>query len=346
MKKIKAGVVILAGVLSLTLVGCNMIERTPESIKNSAVAKVNGKNITLEEVDLYLKELFDTFKSKYGEKYMDNPKIAQQILNQRQKTLNKMINEKILVAVAEKEKIVPSQEELTKKVDDQIEGYKNKYKADDYKKTLEKMGFTEESFKEYLKNQIIGETTINNLTKDIKVTEEEQEKYYNENKKKFIANDEGVLVKHLLFDNELDAQKAYDQIQSKETTFNDLYTKYENNKYENKKPIAENIGVVSEKNSKLIKEFLDGLKPLKEGEVSKPVKTKFGYHIIQAGATLKKGEQMQFNDVKSQIIQTLNNQKKSKALKDEMEKWKKEFDVKIYDDNLKGGLKVNSNSKQ
>ena len=131
------------------------------------------------------------------------------------------------------------------------------------------MGFTDESFKEYLKNKIIGETTINNLTKDIKVNEEEQEKYYEENKKKFIANDEGILVKHLLFDNELDAQKLYDQIQSKETTFNDVYTKYENNKYENKKPIAENIGVVSEKNSKLIKEFLDGLKPLKEGEIYK-----------------------------------------------------------------------------
>lgn len=29
-----------------------------------------------------------------------------------------------------------------------------------------------------------------------------------------------------------------------------------------------------------------------------------------------------------------------------MEKWKKEFDVKIYDDNLKGGLKVNINSKK
>lgn len=104
--------------------------------------------------------------------------------------------------------------------------------------------------------------------------------------------------------------------------------------------------MVSEKNSKLIKEFLDGLKPLKEGEISKPVKTKFGYHIIQAGATFKKGDQMQFNDVKSQINQILNNQKKSKVLKDEMEKWKKEFDVKIYDDNLKGGLKVNINSKK
>ena len=78
-----------------------------------------------------------------------------------------------------------------------------------------------------------------------------------------------------------EAQKAYDEIQSGKTTFNDLFTKYENNKSENKKPIAENLGVVPAENSGLVQEFVDGLKPLKEGEISKPIKTQFGYHLIK-----------------------------------------------------------------
>ncbi len=64
-----------------------------------------------------------------------------------------------------------------------------------------------------------------------------------------------------------------------------------------------------DENAQVAQEFADGLKQLKEGEISKPIKTQFGYHIIQAGATYEKGAQLPFNEVKSQIIQILKQQK-------------------------------------
>ena len=118
------------------------------------------------------------------------------------------------------------------------------------------------------------------------------------------------------------------------------FTKYENNKSENKKPIAENLGVVPAENSGLVQEFVDGLKPLKEGEISKPIKTQFGYHIIQAGATYEKGAQLPFDEVKSQIIQILKQQKDSQKFKADMDQWKKDLNVKVYDDKLQEGLKI------
>lgn len=329
----------LVGVVMFTAVGCNMVEKTQAAIDKTTVATVNGEKITLGEVDSHLKGTFEQMKSQYGDKYMEDPQVAQQILQQRQSMLDSMVTEKVLVAEANKEKIVPSEEELTKSVNEKFEGVKTQL-GDNFSKALENEGYTEDTFKEFLKNQVIAEATIANATKDVKVTDEEAQKYYDENKQQFVAKDNGVLVKHLLFENEADAQSAYDEIQSGKTTFNDLYTKYENNKSEGKKPIAEDLGVVPSENSGLVQEFVDGLKPLKEGEVSKPVKTQFGYHIIEAGATYEKGAQLSFNDVKSQIVQTLKQQKSSQTLKTDIDQWKKDFDVKVYDDKLKEGLKL------
>lgn len=336
-KKIVASA--LVGVLMFSAVGCNMVEKTQAAINKTTVATVNGEKITLGDVDSHLKGFLEQLKGKYGDNYMEDPQVAQQILQQRQGTLQGIVNEKILVIEAGKLGVTPSEDEINKEVNEQFERIKKGF-GDNFKKSLEDEGFTEETFKDYLKNQVIAKATINSVTKDVKVTDEEAQKYYDENKQQFVAKESGVLTKHLLFENEDEAQKAYDEIQSGKTTFNDLFTKYENNKAEDKKPIAENLGVVPEENSGLVPEFVEGLKPLKEGEVSKPVKTQFGYHIIQAGATYEKGAELPFNEVKSQIIQILKQQKDSEKLKADMDQWKKDLNVKIYDDKLQEGLKI------
>ena len=278
-------------------------------------------------------------KSQYGDKYMDDPQVAQQILQQRQSVVQGLVTDKVLGIEADKLGIKPSEEEIKKKVDEQFENIK-KGMGDNFDKALEGEGYTEDTFKDVIKNQVINQAVQDYVIKDVKVTDEDAQKYYDENKQQFVAKESGVLTKHLLFENEEEAQKAYDEIQSGKTTFNDLFTKYENNKSENKKPIAENLGVVPAENSELVQEFVDGLKPLKEGEISKPIKTQFGYHIIQAGATYEKGAQLPFDEVKSQIIQILKQQKDSEKFKADMDQWKKDLNVKVYDDKLQEGLKI------
>ena len=329
----------LVGVLMFGAVGCNMVEKTQAAINKTTVATVDGGKITLGEVDSHLKGFFEQLKGQYGDNYMEDPQAAQQILQQRQGTLQGIVNEKVLVIEAGKLGVTPSEDEIKKEVDTQFENIKKGF-GDNFKKALEDEGFTEETFREYLKNQVIAQATINSVTKDVKVTDEEAQKYYDENKQQFVANETGVLTRHLLFENEKDAQQAYDEIESGKTTFNDLFTKYENNKAENKKPVAENLGVVPEENSGLVPEFMEGLKPLKEGQISKPIKTQFGYHIIEAGKTYEKGTQLPFDEVKTQIVQILKQQKDSEKFKTDMDQWKKDFNVKVYDDKLQEGLKI------
>ncbi|ELC8414032.1 peptidylprolyl isomerase [Clostridium perfringens] len=335
-KKIVASA--LVGVLMFSAVGCNMVEKTQAAIDKTTVATVNGEKITLGEVDSHLKGVFTQMKSQYGDKYMDDPQVAQQILQQRQSVVQSLVTDKVLVAEADKLGIKPSEEDIKKKVDEQFENIK-KGMGDNFDKALEAEGYTEDTFKEFLKNQVIAEATVEYATKDVKVSDEDIKKYYDENKQQFVVK-AGADVKHLLFPTEEEAQKAYDEIQSGKTTFDDLFNKYEKNKDPKKEPIAENLGRVDYNNSNFDKDFMEGLKGLKDGEISKPVKSSFGYHIIKATNITDKETQLTEEQAKEQIISILENQKKKEAYQKDLEQWKKDLNVKVYDDKLQEGLKI------
>ncbi|EJT6474116.1 TPA: peptidylprolyl isomerase [Clostridium perfringens] len=335
-KKIVASA--LVGVLMFSAVGCNMVEKTQAAIDKTTVATVNGEKITLGEVDSHLKGVFAQMKSQYGDKYMDDPQVAQQILQQRQSVVQSLVTDKVLVAEADKLGIKPSEEDIKKKVDEQFENIK-KGMGDNFDKALEAEGYTEDTFKEFLKNQVIAEATVEYATKDVKVSDEDIKKYYDENKQQFVVK-AGADVKHLLFPTEEEAQKAYDEIQSGKTTFDDLFNKYEKNKDHKKEPIAENLGRVDYNNSNFDKDFMEGLKGLKDGEISKPVKSSFGYHIIKATNITDKETQLTEEQAKEQIISILENQKKKEAYQKDLEQWKKDLNVKVYDDKLQEGLKI------
>ena len=335
-KKIVASA--LVGVLMFSAVGCNMVEKTQAAIDKTTVATVNGEKITLGEVDSHLKGVFAQMKSQYGDKYMDDPQVAQQILQQRQSVVQSLVTDKVLVAEADKLGIKPSEEDIKKKVDEQFENIK-KGMGDNFDKALEAEGYTEDTFKEFLKNQVIAEATVEYATKDVKVSDEDIKKYYDENKQQFVVK-AGADVKHLLFPTQEEAQKAYDEIQSGKTTFDDLFNKYEKNKDPKKEPIAENLGRVDYNNSNFDKDFMEGLKGLKDGEISKPVKSSFGYHIIKATNITDKETQLTEEQAKEQIISILENQKKKEAYQKDLEQWKKDLNVKVYDDKLQEGLKI------
>ena len=72
---------------------------------------------------------------------------------------------------------------------------------------------------------------------------------------------------------------------------------------------------------------------LKAGEVSAPVKTSFGYHIIKCiGKTeypLKA-----FAAVKDEIKKTVLDTAKSTAVTDKITEWTKAAKIKTYEDNI------------
>ena len=171
------------------------------------------------------------------------------------------------------------------------------------------------------------------MIKDVTVSDEEIEQYYNDNIDKYTVK-AGANAKHILFETEEEAQDAKNKIDSGETTFEDLYSQYEANKSSGTKPLSEDLGYVENEQEGYDTDFLAGFKTLKEGEVSAPVKSSFGYHIIKVEGVQTEDKVTPLDDVKDSIKSTLLSEKQEEVYNSTLEEWKKDLNVKLYEDRL------------
>ena len=75
---------------------------------------------------------------------------------------------------------------------------------------------------------------------------------------------------------------------------------------------------------------MDGVRSLKDGGISEPIKSNYGYHIIKVEnvkvATLEES--------KESIVTTLENEQKSTLYYDSIKQWEKDYKVKKYENRL------------
>jgi foldase protein PrsA len=78
-----------------------------------------------------------------------------------------------------------------------------------------------------------------------------------------------------------------------------------------------------------VPEFDKAAFSLKTNEISQPVKTQYGYHVIQPVGEIQPAKQTPLKDVKEQIRQQLLQEKRTKATADWAKDLNKEFKNKI-----------------
>lgn len=94
-------------------------------------------------------------------------------------------------------------------------------------------------------------------------------------------------------------------------------------------PSKENGGSLGEfQEGQMVPEFEQALKGLKAGEVSVPVKTQFGYHLIKAGEG-KAAAVKPFAEVKDEILEQLGRQKNESAFAEHVEQIVKAANGKV-----------------
>lgn len=329
LKKIIATVAICT--MAVSAIGCNMIEKTPEAIKNTVLAQIGSEKITKGDMDEEMKQLNEQLKQMYGDDFENNAQIKEQLKQQRLQYLNAMVNEKIMLQEAEKQNIKQSDEETNKEVDDLINQYKTQYSDENqFNELLTKNGFTEESFREYQIEQSKIRYVYQQITSEVEVTDEDVQTYYDENKETQFAKGAGANIAHILVDDEATANDIKAQLDGG-ADFAELAKQY--SKDTGTASNGGSLGFTTYDSTQYVKEFMDGLKNLKEGEVSAPIKSQFGYHIIKA-TDLKQADVTPFEEVKDQIKSQLEQEKQSKAFNDKIEEWKKDLNVKVYEDRV------------
>ncbi|MDQ0232315.1 peptidylprolyl isomerase [Metabacillus malikii] len=186
--------------------------------------------------------------------------------------------------------------------------------------------------------QMQGEDVIKNILKvellrkkaaeaDVKVTDEEVKEYYD-------SLDGKIKASHILVADEKTAKEVQDKLK-KEEKFEDLAKQYSTDPGS-----AQNGGDLGwfGKDS-MVKEFEEAAFKLKEGEVSEPIKSDYGFHIIKVTETRKSLDEMKDTlkeDVRSQKLQQPD------TIQAALEKEIKEAKVDVKDKDMKDLFKENN----
>lgn len=181
------------------------------------------------------------------------------------------------------------------------------------------------------------------IEESLKVTEDDMKKYYEEKKESF-NTPERVKASHILIkiDENRDkeaARKLAEQVAAearksvKETgSFAKLAEKYSED--EGSKKRGGDLGYFerTEEGGKMVKEFSDGAFALKEiGDISDPVESQFGFHIIKLTGKKEKIEKT-FEDVKMSIENTLKTERRKNGFEEAVNKIKNELGYKFDKD--------------
>lgn len=337
MRKIK-NIVVAAAIttMAFSITGCKMIEKTPEAIQKTVLAKVGDEKITMADVNSELQADIDYLIETYGEDYENNidDTLKEQLKTARTQVLEQLVDDKVLITKGTELEYIPSEEELTTAIEEERANFVEAYGGEDaLKEALEYYGMTEEKFNSFLENMVKTDKVKEAMIKDVTVTDEEVEQYYNDNIDKYTTK-AGANAKHILFETEEEAQDAKNKIDSGETTFEDLYSQYEANKSSQTKPLSEDLGYVENDQDGFDTDFLAGFKTLKEGEVSAPIKSSFGYHIVKVEGVQTEEKVTPLDEVKDTIKSTLLSEKQQETYDSTLEQWKEELNVKLYEDRL------------
>ena len=336
----------LAGVMTLSIVGCDLVERTEESKGKTVLAKIGKKKITKDDLDKEIQTYLDQYKEQYGDDFETNESLKDTLKTMRQQKLDQLVTNEVLMQNKDKLGVNPTDEELQSELDERISYYKDSCGSDDeYKEFLKSYGYDEDSFAEMMKEGIVLEKIYEAMFNDLEVSDEEIETYYNDNKDQYVSKP-GADVTHLLFQPEKDEQgnvvaggdeaaKALaDKAREQAVSGKSLQDLAMSDEFKDRCKY-EDLGRVDFENSGMVQEFEDAFKVLPANQVSEVVKTNFGYHIIINTNVYTTEETKELNDdLKEEIKSTILNQKEHDEFDTRLQKMKDEIGVEVYEDRL------------
>lgn len=178
----------------------------------------------------------------------------------------------------------------------------------EYQETLEKM-----------KNELASHMAATGVMDGVAVTDEEARAYYDENPGQFVS-EEKVRARHILTDTEQQAGKAAEEIAAGKA-FSDAAKEYSTCPSKEK---GGDLGYFGR--GQMVPEFEKAAFEGKIGEVTGPVKSQFGYHLIVVDDR-QKGAALEFSEVKEKLLEKLLQQKKQRVYMETVKELERKYGV-------------------
>lgn len=301
-----------------------------QGTQETVLATIGDEKITKADLDKIIKRYDAKLKQQYGNDYATNSSLKNEITEIKKEVLIDLVTKRLVVKKAVELNIKPSDEEINKQITNTINKYNSEHPGEDFASAIQKEGLSIDEVKENLREEFIISEVEKNIGKDIAVTDEEAKAYYDKYKDTKFTVEAGANVAHILVADEANAKSLKSKLDAG-ADFKALAK--ENSIDPGSKDNGGALGYIPYNSTQYIEEFVNGFKHLKEGEVSEPVKSKFGYHLIKATG-LRQAGVISFDEMKDKIKASLLNAKQGNEILSKLEEWKNESNVKLYDDKL------------
>jgi foldase protein PrsA len=304
--------------VALAVAGCGGSSSSNKSVPQDAVALVNGTTISKTQFN----DLLASAKRTYKARKTTFPKAGT--------TAYKSLEDQAMTYLVQEAELEQKAKDLgitvtDKEIQAQIAQIKQQYfKNDDkeYRKQLAAQGLTEAQLKQDLHGQLLSQKLYNKVTADVKVGNAEITSYYNQHKSQYTTQ-ESRDVRHILVKTKKKAQDLETQLK-KGADFATLAKKYSTDTSS-----AKNGGKLTISKGQTVPSFDKTAFALKVNEISPPVHSQYGWHIIQALGPVKPAKQTPLKDVKTQIQQNLLSTKKTDVMTKWVDQLKKAYAAKI-----------------
>lgn len=318
--------------------GCGGSE---QSVPSDAVAVVDGNQVTKADLDA----LLDRAKKSYVAQKRDFPKVG---TSDYQSLQTQAVAYLVQRAEYDQEAKSLGIEVSDKDVDARIAEVKKTYfdnKQAKLDKQLETQGYTPDAFRADIRAQLVSEKLYDKVTSDVTVSDADVKKYYDDNKSQY-ETPESRDVRHILVAVNKDGVNLGDVKSGGDTKVD----------FARSKPIADRLyqelqagadfAALAKKDSQDPGSKANGGKLtiakgqtvaafdkvaflLKTNEISKPVKTEYGYHLIMPISAVKPATTTPLakatSAIKAQVLET----KKQEAVQKWAEKTKTSWAKKV-----------------
>jgi parvulin-like peptidyl-prolyl isomerase len=311
--RLNISVLLLALVASLALVACGSGSSAPE-VPPGAIAVVGDKTITKEQFNA----LMEQQKKSYQAKNQTFPAVGTpQYEDVKANVVRGLVEEREWELEAEAMGIKVTDQEIAT----QLKQLKQQYFQGDeqkYQAELVKQGLTDQQVRDELRTRILSNKIFEAVTKSVNVTEADITNYYKQNSSNY-QQPESRDVRHILVKTQSQAQDLYNRIKAG-ASFAALAKKYTQDQASKAAG-----GKFTAFKGRTVAPFDEFVFSAKNGELSKPIKTQYGWHIIQVLSAVKPATSTPLSQVHDSIKTTLTQQKQNTVMQDWIASLKKKY---------------------
>jgi len=301
-------------VLTLVAAGCGDTDEVPAD----AVAVVDGTDVKRSTLD----DLLARAKKSYAAQNRDFPKAGTAEFQSLQTQAVAFLVQRVeYEREGDKLGVDVTEAQVTKKINE----VKKQYFQNDEKKFergLKDQGYTEATLREDIRSQLVTEGIYNKVTNGVKVSDADIRKYYDTNKDRYTVA-ESRSIRHILVKTKAEADRLHAQLVGG-ADFAALAKK------SSLDPGSKDQGgKLTITRGQTVAPFDKAAFSLETNQLSQPVKTEFGYHLIQPLADVKRGSVTPFAQVDDQIRTQLLSERKNTAVNNWVSETQKKYKDKV-----------------